>query len=154
MALADRMDQKDRKVFVVMSDGECQAGQTWEAAMAAAHFHLDHILAFVDVNGLETDGRVQDIMAIEPLEAKWVSFGWHVQRIDGHDLEEIGRAIQRAFDGPRQPHMILADTVKGKGLSFVENNVPWHSHAINDEDYRRAMAELDSAEVVWKGATA
>jgi transketolase len=152
MALADRLDRKDRRVYVVMSDGECQAGQTWEAAMAAAHFHLDHITAFVDCNGLETDGLVKDIMAIEPLEAKWRSFGWHVQRIDGHHLGEIRVAIRKARATDGQPHIILADTIKGKGLSFVENQVAWHSHAISDEDYQKAMAELDMAERQLVGA--
>jgi transketolase len=146
MALADRIDGKDRKVYVVMSDGECQTGQVWEAAMAAAHFQLDHIIGFVDCNRLQTDGLVKDIMAIEPLVSKWRSFGWSVQRIDGHDLGEIRTAVRKASEARGRPHMILASTVKGKGISYIENSVPWHSHAISDEECQKAMAELDAAE--------
>lgn len=146
MALADRMDGKQRKVFVVMSDGECQAGQVWEAAMAAAHFRLGDIIGFVDCNQYQTDGMVKDIMGIEPIDAKWRAFGWSVQQIDGHNLGEIRAALQQAAEPQDCPRLILARTVKGKGISYMENSVPWHSHAINDEEYQQAMAELDDAE--------
>ena len=150
MALADCIDGKHRKVYVVMSDGECQTGQVWEAAMAAAHFQLGQIIGFVDFNRLQTDGLVKDIMAIEPLVSKWRSFGWSVQRIDGHDLREIRAAVRKASGVRDRPHMILASTVKGKGISFIENSVPWHSHPISDEECQKAMAELDAADRALK----
>jgi transketolase len=146
MALADRIDRKDRRVYVVLSDGECQAGQTWEAAMAAAHFRLDAIIGFVDCNHLQTDGAIEDIMGIEPLESKWNSFGWHVQRVAGHDIGLIRDALRACGQRPGKPHIILADTVKGKGISYAENSVPWHSHPIDDEHCRCAMTELDEAQ--------
>jgi transketolase len=146
MALADRIDRRTRNIFVLNSDGENQEGQTWEAAMAAAHYRLDKIIAFLDNNGLQTDGAVADIMSIEPLEDKWRSFGWHVQRVDGHDVEQIISAIDLATSTPDKPHIVIADTVKGKGVSFIEGKYEWHSHSLSDEEYRIALGELDAAE--------
>lgn len=143
MALADRLDQRDRRVFVVLSDGECQAGQTWEAAMAAAHYGLGKLMALVDHNRLQTDGEIAEIMAIAPLEDKWQAFGWGVRRIDGHDLGQILDAIRDAKAEPAKPQVIIADTIKGKGISYIENSVPWHSHPIDDEQLRLALQELD-----------
>ena len=143
MALADRLDQRDRRVFVVMSDGECQAGQTWEAAMAAAHFGLGKLMALVDHNRLQTDGEIAEIMGIAPLEDKWRAFGWGVRLVDGHDLGQFLDAIREAEAEAAKPQVIIADTVKGKGISFIENSVPWHSHPIDDEQLRLALQELD-----------
>jgi transketolase len=145
MALADRLDQRDRRVFVVLSDGECQAGQTWEAAMAAAHYGLGKLMALVDHNRLQTDGEIGEIMAIAPLEDKWQAFGWGVRRIDGHDLGQILAAIRDAKADSTKPQVIIADTIKGKGISYIENSVPWHSHPIDDEQLRLALLELDEA---------
>jgi transketolase len=146
MALADRIDRRTRNIFVLNSDGENQEGQTWEAAMAAAHFKLDKIIAFLDNNGLQTDGAVADIMSIEPLEDKWRSFGWHVQRVDGHDVEQIISAIDLAKSTKDKPHIVIADTVKGKGVSYIEGKYEWHSHSLSDEEYRIALGELEAAE--------
>lgn len=142
MALADKMDARSRRVFVLMSDGECQAGQTWEAAMAASHFKLGGLIGFIDHNRLQTDGEVDDIMSIQPLEDKWRAFGWGVRRVDGHDVCQIINAARAACQAGSQPQVVVADTVKGKGISFVENSVPWHSHPFNDQEYRAAMTEL------------
>ncbi|MCJ7677894.1 MAG: transketolase [Anaerolineales bacterium] len=145
MALADRLDQRDRRVFVVLSDGECQAGQTGEAAMAAAHYGLGKLMALVDHNRLQTDGEIAEIMAIAPLEDKWRAFGWGVRRTDGHDLEQILDVVREAEAEPAKPQVIIAVTVKGKGISYMENSVPWHSHPIDDEQLRLALQELDEA---------
>lgn len=145
MALADRLDGRDRRVFVVLSDGECQAGQTWEAAMAAAHYGLGKLMALVDHNRLQTDGTIAEIMAVSPLEDKWKAFGWGVRRIDGHDVGQILDAIREAEAEPAKPQVIIAVTVKGKGISYMENSVPWHSHPIDDEQLRLALQELDEA---------
>jgi len=145
MALADRLDHRDRRVFVVLSDGECQAGQTWEAAMAAAHYGLGKLMALVDHNRLQTDGEIAEIMAIAPLEDKWQAFGWGVRRIDGHDLGQILDAIQGAKADSTKPQVIIADTIKGKGISYIENSVPWHSHPIDDDQLRLALLELNEA---------
>jgi transketolase len=151
MALADRIDHRTRNIFVLNSDGENQEGQTWEAAMGAAHFRLDQIIAFLDNNGLQTDGAVADIMSIEPLEDKWRSFGWHVQRVDGHDVEQIISAIDLAKSTKDKPHIVIADTVKGKGVSFIEGKYEWHSHSLSDEEYRIALGELEAAERELEG---
>ncbi len=143
MALADRLDGRPRRVFVVLSDGECQAGQTWEAAMAAAHYGLGKLIALVDHNRLQTDGTIGEIMAISPLEDKWRAFGWEVQSVDGHDLRQVLDAVHLAEASTSTPQVILAATVKGKGVSFMENSVPWHSHPIDSEQLQAALAGLD-----------
>ncbi len=148
MALADRLDQRRRRVFVVLSDGECQAGQTWEAAMAAAHFELGRLIAIVDHNRMQTDGSLEEIMGVAPLEAKWGAFGWEVQCVDGHDLQQLLAALEVASRPSTRPHAIIAQTVKGRGVSFMENSVPWHSHPIDEEHLRQALAELAQAEQV------
>ncbi len=150
MALADRMDGKDRRVYALISDGECQEGQVWEAAMAAAAFGLDRLIAITDCNRMQVDGFIDDIMPIRPLDLKWGSFGWGVQRADGHDPDALLAALAAAQETDGRPHMILADTVKGKGVSFIENQVEWHSHALSEEQYRSALAELGAS----KGASA
>ena len=146
MALADRMDGKVRHVYVLVGDGESQEGQIWEAAMAAAQFKLDKLIAFLDCNRMQVDGLCSDIIQTEPVEDRWRSFGWRVQRIDGHNPRQILDAVEAAQCAALGPHMIIADTVKGKGISYMENSIPWHSHAVSDEEYRIAMAELDAIE--------
>jgi transketolase len=145
MALADRIDQKDRRVYCVIGDGENQEGQIWEAALAAAQFKLDRLTLYLDHNGMQVDGFLRDIIELEPLDDKWGSFCWHVQRIDGHSIKQILAATAVAQATPGKPHVIICDTVKGKGISFMENKVEWHSHAIDDLDYARALAELEAA---------
>ncbi len=144
MALADRMDKKDRFVYVVMGDGELQEGQIWEAAMAAGNFKLDHLIAFVDANQMQVDGFVKSIMNVEPLEEKWKSNNWHVQRINGNDLEQILDAIQTAKQINDKPHLIIADTVKGKGVDFMELQVDWHAKGLTEEEYQKAVAQVEA----------
>jgi len=143
MALAGKLDGRSYRVYVLLGDGETQEGMVWEAAMAAAHYRLDNITAFVDHNGLQIDGPVSEVMSPEPLDAKWRAFGWHVQTIDGHDFADILNALQVAREVKGKPAMIVANTVKGKGVSFMENQVGWHGVAPKPEELVRALAELD-----------
>lgn len=142
MALAGKLDKKDYYVFAVLGDGEIEEGQVWEAAMAAAHYRLDNLIAFLDHNGLQIDGPVTDVMSPEPVEDKFRAFGWHVERINGHSLSEIARAVEAAKKVNDKPTMIIADTVKGKGVSFMENQVGWHGNAPSREQAEQALAEL------------
>lgn len=143
MALAARLDGRDYRVYVLLGDGECQEGQVWEAAMAAAHYRLDNLIAFLDYNGLQIDGPVAEVMNLEPLAEKWRAFGWHVQEIDGHNFGEILDAVARAQGVKGKPNMIIARTVKGKGVSFMENQVDWHGVAPKPEQVEIALAELE-----------
>lgn len=146
MALAARLDGKDHKIFCLMGDGEQQEGQVWEAAMEAGHFHLDNIIAVVDCNRLQIDGWVKDVMQVEPLADKYASFGWKVMRVDGHDMAAIVNAFDAARAAERQPTLILADTVKGKGVSFMENQPGWHGKAPSREQLAEALRDLGLAE--------
>ncbi|MEW5953761.1 MAG: transketolase [Bacillota bacterium] len=142
MALAARVDGRDYRVYALLGDGEIQEGQIWEAAMAAAHYRLDKLIAFLDHNGLQIDGPIREIMSPEPVADKWRAFGWDVQVIDGHDIRQILRAIEDARQVTGRPSMIIAETVKGKGVSFMENQVGWHGNAPKAEEVARALAEL------------
>ncbi len=143
MALAGRIQKKDYRVYCILGDGELQEGQNWEAAMYASHYKLDHLTAFVDANGLQIDGRVCDVCSSEPIDARFAAFGWHVQRINGHDFSAIEAAVAKA-EAVKQPSVIVCDTVKGKGVSFMENNAGWHGKAPKEEEYLSAVAELKS----------
>ena len=145
MALAARIDGKKHKIFCLMGDGEQQEGQVWEAAMEAGHFHLDNIVAVIDCNRLQIDGWVKDVMQVEPLAAKYASFGWEVLRVDGHNMSEIVDAFEQARAVAGKPVMILADTVKGKGVSFMENQPGWHGKSPNREELNAALADLGLA---------
>lgn len=149
MALADRLDGLNRRVYCILSEGETQEGSTWEAAMAASHFKLDQLIVFVDNNGLQVDGTVQEIMNIEPLGKRWLSFGWHVQTIDGNNLKSVLRALHRSRSTPGKPHLILAKTIKGKGIYFMENQVDWHSHPISEGDLQKALEALGEGGSPW-----
>ena len=143
MAMAGKMRAEDYRVYSVMGDGEQEEGQVWEAAMSAAKYKLDNLCVFVDCNGLQIDGRVSDVMPIEPLNRKYEAFGWNVIEINGHDFEEIIAALDAAERCKGKPSVILARTVKGKGVSFMEDNAGWHGKAPNDEQYRAAIRELE-----------
>ena len=146
IALAARMDARDHVTYVLMGDGEINEGAVWEAAMAAAKFGLGNLVGIVDSNGLCVDGRLDSVMPMEPLVDKWRSFGWDVARIDGHDLGALQQALApRRDEGLTRPRMVIADTVKGKGVSFMENVRSWHSDAITDEAFAMALAELGAA---------
>ena len=145
MALAGKQDGKTYRVYAVLGDGEIEEGQVWEAAMAAAKYHLDNLCALVDINGLQIDGRTADVMPSEPLDKKFEAFNWNVIRVDGHDIPALAQALERAKTCQGKPTAILCDTVKGKGVSFMENNAGWHGKAPNDEQYAQAHAELTAA---------
>ncbi|MBI2934518.1 MAG: transketolase [Chloroflexi bacterium] len=142
MALAARLDKKQYRVYVLVGDGESQEGQVWEAALAAAHYKVDNLVCIVDHNGLQLDGRVEEIMNIEPLKDKWQSFGWHAVEIDGHDLKQVLQALEDARQNKGKPTVIIARTVKGKGVSFMENNVDFHGKAPSAQELDKAMLEL------------
>ena len=142
MALAGRLDGKGYRVFAIMGDGEQQEGQIWEAAMLAAHYKLDNLIAFVDHNHLQIDGQIEKVLSPEPLADKWRAFGWRVIEIDGHDLTAIRNAIAEAKEVKGQPVAIIAETVKGKGVSFMENQASWHGSAPNAEQAAQALSEL------------
>ena len=142
MALAGKRDKKDYRVFVMVGDGELDEGQIWEAAMAASAFKADNLVAIVDRNGLQANGKIKERMDSGNIAAKFLSFGWHVIEIDGHNMEEILTALDGADQVKGVPTVIVADTVKGKGLSFAENVVSYHNGKLTDETYRQALAEL------------
>ena len=141
-ALATRLDHQDSRTYVIMSDGELNEGQTWEAAAFAAHHRVDNLTAIIDYNKFQLDGAVKDILYMEPLVEKWSAFGWEVQEIDGHDLVEVMSAVQKARQVHEKPSMIIAHTIKGKGVSFMENNNHYHGVAPTPEETERALKEL------------
>jgi transketolase len=142
MALAGRLDKRDHQVYVLLGDGECDEGQIWEAAMFAAHHRVDNLTAIVDHNDLQLDGRVCDIMALEPLPDKWRDFNWHVLEINGHDMNQILQSLKQAREIKQKPTVIIAHTVKGKGVSFMEGNVDFHGKAPNAKELEIALKEL------------
>ena len=142
MALAGKLDNKDYRVYSLLGDGESQEGQVWEAIMFSAHYKLDNLCLIIDNNGLQIDGAVKDVMNVMPYESKLEAFGWNVITIDGHNLEEILAAFKAAKEVKGKPTAIIAKTVKGKGVSFMENQASWHGKAPNEEQYNQAMAEL------------
>lgn len=141
IAMAYKLDKKKDNVYVILGDGEIAEGQVWEAAMSSAHYKLNNIIAFLDYNKLQIDGSNDEVMKSKPLDKKFKSFGWNVQEIDGHDFNQIIEAIENAKKS-RKPNMIIANTIKGKGVSFMENQVSWHGKAPNEEQYNIAMKEL------------
>jgi transketolase len=141
-ALAGRLDKQPWRVYALLSDGECDEGQTWEAVMAAAMFKVDNLTAIVDNNGIQLSGFNRDIMNIDPLNKKWDAFGWYVIEIDGHDLKQVLEALNTAREIKGKPTVIIAHTVKGKGVSFMENNVDFHGKAPNAEQLEKALKEL------------
>lgn len=142
MALAGRLDNKNYRVFVILGDGELQEGQVWEAAMSSTHYRLNNVTVCVDFNGLQIDGEVKDVMNPESIKEKFESFGWNVIEIDGHDFNEIQSSLVKAKESMDKPTAIVAHTVKGKGISFMENQVGWHGKAPNDDEYKIAIEEL------------
>lgn len=144
MALNAKLDHKDYRVYAVLGDGELEEGQVWEAAMFAAHYKLDQLTAFVDFNGLQIDGKIAEVMSPSPIDEKFKAFGWHVIVIDAHDYEQISDAIAQAKATKGKPTMIVSKSVKGKGVSYMEDQAGWHGNAPNKEQYEQAMAELDA----------
>lgn len=142
IALAARLDKKDYRTYVMLGDGEIEEGQIWEAAMAASHFKTDNLCAIIDQNDLQIDGPIRDIMSSHPIPDKWKSFGWHVLEINGHHYQSIMDAYDEAEKTKGRPTVIVAKTVKGKGVSFMENQVDWHGKTPSKEEAERAFAEL------------
>lgn len=142
MALAGKLNNKKYQVYALVGDGELQEGQIWEAAMSAAHYKLDNVTLFVDYNGLQINGNNQEVMGIAPIDGKFKMFGWNVLEVDGHDVEAIGKAIDGAIIYQGKPTVIIAKTVKGKGISYMENDVNWHGSAPNEEQCKQALVEL------------
>lgn len=142
VALAGRLDKKDYRVYVLLGDGECDEGQVWEAAMASAHYKLDNLVAIVDHNDLQLDGPNCEIMNLEPLPEKWKAFGWHVIEVDGHNLSELLAAFEEAKQVKGKPTAIIAHTVKGKGVSFMEGQVDFHGKAPTPAEVEKALEEL------------
>jgi transketolase len=142
MTLAGRLDKKDYIVYALLSDGECNEGQTWEAAMAGGHYKLDNLTAIVDNNGIQLSGFAKDVMNVDPLCDKFQAFGWNTIEIDGHDIDALLDAIEQARNFKGMPTAIIAHTVKGKGVSFMENNVDFHGKAPNAEQLKAALKEL------------
>ena len=142
MALAGKLDKKDYRVYTILGDGELEEGQVWEAAMSAGHYKLDNLTAFVDNNGLQIDGNIEDVMNPGPIDKKFEAFGWNVLKINGHDYDEIRSAIDKAKNTKGKPTVVVCDTVKGKGVSFMENNAGWHGNAPNKEQCEQALSEI------------
>ncbi len=143
VALASRLNSQKYRVYVLLGDGECNEGQVWEGAMAAAHFKLDNLVAIVDNNGQQIDGWNREVMNLDPFNKKWQSFGWHVIEVDGHDLTQLTQAFDQAKLVEGQPVVIIAHTIKGKGVSFMENNPDFHGKAPNAEQVEIALKELE-----------
>lgn len=142
LALATKKDGGAHRVFVLMSDGECETGSIWEAALFSAHHKLDNLVGIVDHNKLQACGRIEDILNLKPLNEKWRSFGWSVREINGHDLSEIESIFSKIPFEKGKPNLVIAHTIKGKGVSFMENNFEWHFKNLDKEKYEQALKEL------------
>lgn len=143
MALAAKLDKKKYNVYSIIGDGESQEGIIWESALFAGHHKLDNLIVFIDNNGLQIDGACMDVVDVEPINDKWKAFGWHTIEIDGHDINQIIEALEKAGEVKDKPVMIIAKTVKGKGVSFMENQVDWHGIAPTKEEVEKALKELE-----------
>ena len=143
MALAAKLDKKDYRVYAVLGDGELEEGQVWEQAMFAAHYKLDNFTIFVDNNGLQIDGNIDDVMSPNPIDKKFENFGWNVVLADAHDFDSLEAAVKIAKNTKGKPTAVIMKSVKGKNVSFMENNAIWHGAAPNEEQYNQAIAELD-----------
>ncbi len=145
MAMGSKIDNAPWNVYALLGDGEIQEGIVWEAAMSAAHYKLDNLIVFLDHNGLQIDGNIEDVMNVNPIEGKFKSFGWNVITIDGHDYDQIFAALDIAKDTVGKPTMIIAKTIKGKGVSFMENQAGWHGNAPSDSELKQALLDLGGA---------
>lgn len=145
MALAAKIDRELHMIYAILGDGEVQSGQIWEAAMFASHHKLDNMIVFLDRNQLQIDGSTEDVLSIEPIVSKWRAFGWHTQEINGHDIGEIAEAVGRAKDIDGKPSVIIAHTIKGKGVTFMEGSLAFHGKAADDEQLEIALKELGGA---------
>ena len=143
MSLAAKIDKKDYRVYCLMGDGEIQEGNVWEAAMAASHYQCDNLCGILDFNGFQIDGKIKDVMGLEPVVDKWRAFGWHTIEIDGHDMRQIISAYEEAKTIKGKPSIVIAHTIKGKGVSFMENVAEFHGRAPTREEEEKALKELE-----------
>ena len=143
MAIAGKLDEKDYRVYTILGDGEIEEGQIWEAAMSANKYKLDNLCVIIDNNNLQIDGTIENVMSSYPIDKKFESFGFQIIKVDGHDIDEIIKGFEVAKNIKDKPTCIIAKTIKGKGISFMENKVEWHGKAPNDEQYIEAMKELE-----------
>jgi transketolase len=150
MALAAKLDGRSYRVFTTMGDGELSEGSVWEAAMSAAHYKLDNLVAIVDRNRLQITGRTEDVMRLDPLEARFAAFGFAVRTVDGNDVAALAGLFAQLPFAPGKPNLVLAQTVKGKGISFIEDKVKWHHHVPTDQELTAALGELESSEKNWQ----
>ena len=146
MAITNKVDGNNHRIYVLLGDGECEEGQVWEAAMAASHYKLDNLCAILDYNHLQIDGNIEDVISPEPFASKFEAFGWNVFDVNGHDFDELRKAFNQAKQTKDKPTIIIAHTTKGKGVSFMEDNYAWHGSAPNNEQYKQAMKELGGLE--------
>lgn len=142
LALAAKLNKEQHRIYCLLGDGELQEGQVWEAIMTGAHYKLDNVCAMVDYNNLQIDGKVEDVKNIAPLKEKWEAFNWYVKEIDGHDLSQVLLAFEEAGGQKGRPTVIIAHTVKGKGISFMENEAGWHGKAPNKDELQKALDEI------------
>lgn len=143
VAFAGKLDKKDYRVFTLLSDGECQEGNIWEAAMFASHHKLDNLIAIIDKNNMQSLDKTENVLSLQPFADKWKSFGWNVREIDGHNISEIVNALESIPFTKNKPSVVIADTIKGKGISFMENVPIWHYRLPNKEELKIALKELD-----------
>ncbi len=144
MALGAKIDNKNITVYTVLGDGEIQEGQVWESAMFASHYKLDNLVAVVDNNNLQIDGKVDEVMSVYPIDEKFLAFGWNVTTCDGHDFDSIHAAFEKTKEKNGKPWVVIQKSIKGKGVSFMEDKAAWHGSAPNDEQFKEAIAELDA----------
>jgi transketolase len=143
IALAAKHDKEIYRTYVLLSDGECDEGSTWEAAMFASHHKLDNLLAIIDYNKFQAFGRTKEVLELEPFADKWESFGWAVRRVDGHDIKKIISSLEKIPFKKKKPSVVIADTIKGKGVSFMEDKLLWHYRSPSKEDLEKALGELE-----------
>lgn len=146
MAISNKADGNDHRIYALLGDGECEEGEVWEAAMAASHYKLDNLCAILDYNHLQIDGNIDDVISPEPFKSKFEAFGWRAVEVNGHDFDALRNAFDQAKNEKGKPTIIIAHTIKGKGVSFMENNYAWHGAAPNQEQYEQAMKELGGLE--------
>ena len=146
MALGAKLDNANYTVYTALGDGEIQEGQVWETAMFAAHYKLDNLVAVVDNNNLQIDGKVSEVMSVYPIDEKFAAFGWNVALCDGHDFDSIHKAFEKTNEKNGKPWVVIQKSIKGKGVSFMEDNAAWHGSAPNDEQYKQAMEDLTAIE--------
>lgn len=147
MALAGKRDKKNYRVFTLMGDGEQAEGSVWEGAMSGANYKLDNLVGIIDRNGLQISGTTEDIMALDDLKGKWTGFGWEVVEVDGNNIEELLKAFNNIPVKEGKPTMVIANTVKGKGISFMENQAKWHHGVLTEEQYKQAVDELEGGTI-------